>query len=236
MWAYVYFHILLDVETENLRGLFPAVVRRFLLCSGAYRELHLTGLKNQLQHNSFHVNPVFSNPVFPLSFIFLFVLLLLMVQYRSWILLCTRHSNSVCQTFPQAPICHLSSRSPLESPIFPSLLTSRHDVPHILYSQGWIFIFSVDPDDTMTQAAHREDGSSREGGTRDSRSTQERVLIKHGHLSLSHLSICRGPSAHPPHNTSTSNLLVTSCNYENQPGVKLCVDIFLCLLLFMIVF
>lgn len=58
--------------------------------------------------------------------------------------------------------------------ILPSLLflTSRHDMSHILYSQGGVLVLCVDPDDTVTKAAHGEDGTSREGGTWDSRSTQ----------------------------------------------------------------
>lgn len=51
-------------------------------------------------------------------------------------------------------------------------LTSRHDVSHILYGQGGVLVLCVDPDDTVTKAAHGEDGTSREGGARDSRPTQ----------------------------------------------------------------
>ena len=46
---------------------------------------------------------------------------------------------------------------------------------HILYSQCGVLVLGVDPDDTMAQATHGQDGTGREGCARNSRSTQERV-------------------------------------------------------------
>ncbi len=48
-------------------------------------------------------------------------------------------------------------------------------MPHILYSQGGVLVLGVDPDDTVTQAAHGKNGTGGEGCARDSRSTQESV-------------------------------------------------------------
>jgi len=76
---------------------------------------------------------------------------------------------------------------PVESCIFLSILTSRHHVSHILYSQGRILVLRIDPDDTVAQAAQGKDGTGREGCTRDSRSTQGHRWIKHVCLHPSHL-------------------------------------------------
>lgn len=55
---------------------------------------------------------------------------------------------------------------------FSSTLTSRHDVPHILYSQSGVLVFRVHPDDTVAQATHGKDGTGRERRTRHSGSTR----------------------------------------------------------------
>lgn len=82
--------------------------------------------------------------------------------------------NLLCQIFPQAPNLSVLSSScfPLDSFIFPSIVTSRHDVPHILYSQGGVLVLGVDPDDTVAQAAHGKNGTGGEGCARNSRPTK----------------------------------------------------------------
>lgn len=59
--------------------------------------------------------------------------------------------------------------------VFPSILTSRHDMPHILYSEGRVLVLGVDPNDTVAQAAHGKNGTSWKRCARHSRSTPERV-------------------------------------------------------------
>lgn len=63
-------------------------------------------------------------------------------------------------------------------------LTSRHDVAHILYSEGRIFVLCVDPDHPVAQAAHGQDGPcwqrsstcTRPGGRTKKRSDSVRMM------------------------------------------------------------
>lgn len=61
------------------------------------------------------------------------------------------------------------------------VLTSRHDMSHILDGQGGVLVLGVDPDNTVTQATHGQNSTSGEGCARDSRSAQKSV-IKHEHF------------------------------------------------------
>lgn len=50
-----------------------------------------------------------------------------------------------------------------------SILTSGHDMAHVLHRQSRVLVLGVDTDHSMTQSSHRQDGSGRKRSTWDTR-------------------------------------------------------------------